>query len=389
MIALVVLESGRWVKALCSSADSTAMDTGQARHKILFVITMSGGGGATRYVYDIATNLPDRFEPVVVAGPDGGGALLKDAEEAGVRTRVLRHLRRSINPCHDIAAIGELRELFAHERPGIIHLNSSKAGILGAIASGHKHRVVYTAHGWIFKEKLPRHKHLIYSQAEKLTSRFHNRIIVLSEGDMYAGCELGIPANKLVMIRNGIREHMYLERADARRELSEIIGFDCTNSKILLVLALFFATKGLEYLVEAIPQLKSSSVTIILGDGILRSQLEQQIAKRGLNGCVFLPGWVPQASRLLKGADVYVLPSVKEGLPFAVLEAMQAQVPIVATRVGGVPEVLDHILVDPCDPAALAHAIDLQLAHPQPSRRQPPDFRTMLEKTISCYDELL
>jgi glycosyltransferase involved in cell wall biosynthesis len=383
-----VLESGGWAKALLNAAKSAAMDTGQTRRKILFVITMSGGGGATRYVYDIASNLPDRFEPVVVAGPDGGGALIKDAEKAGIRTHILRHLRRSINPRHDLAVIGELGELFAREQPDILHLNSSKAGIFGALASSHKYRVVYTAHGWIFKEKLPPHKHYIYSQAEKFTSRFHDRIIVLSEGDFKAGCELGIPASKLVMIRNGIREHEYLERAEARRKLCEILGFDCTDSKILLVLALFFATKGLNYLVEAIPQLNSASITVILGDGILRRQLENQIARLGLGDRVFVPGWVPQASRLLKGADVFVLPSVKEGLPFAVLEAMQAQVPIVATRVGGVPEVLDHILVDPCDPSALAQAIESQLADPQPSQRRPPDFRTMLEKTISCYNEL-
>jgi glycosyltransferase involved in cell wall biosynthesis len=361
------------------------MNEGRPRSKILFVITMSGGGGATRYVYDLATNLPDEFEALVVAGPDGGGALIKDAAKAGLRTHTLEHLRRSIDPRRDWAALRELREFFAAEKPDLIHLNSSKAGILGAAASRHRYRVIYTAHGWVFREQLPSHKRFLYAQAEKFSSRFYDQIIVLSDGDMRAALALGIPGDKLTLIRNGIREHDFMERGEARKHLSEILGFDCGERRILMTLALFFATKGLNHLIDAVTHVNQDCLAVILGEGMLRPQLEQQVMQLGLTGRVFMPGWVPGASLLLKAADVYVLPSMKEGLPFAVLEAMQARVPIVATRVGGVPEVLDHILVDPGDPAALAQAIDAQLTHPVVSDKQPPGFQTMLDQTVACY----
>lgn len=366
-----------------------AMDAAQHRRKILYVITMSGGGGATRYIYDLATHLPPGFEAVVAAGPDGGGSLLSALHDAGIRTCALRHLHRPIRPAADRRGYGELAELFAAERPDVIHLNSSKAGILGALASRHAHRIVYTAHGWVFRESISAPRRFIYARAEKFSSRYYDRIIVLSDSDHAAGLRLGIPARKLTLIRNGLRRLEFAERDEARAELGRLLGFELGGRRLVLALALFFATKGLNHLIDALARTETDCLAVILGDGQLRERLERQVAQLGLGDRVFMPGYVEDGSRLLRAADVYVLPSVKEGLPYALLEAMQAGVPIIATRVGGVAEVLDRIVVEPGDAQVLAEAIDRQLTAPVLPARRPPEFEVMLARTVECYERLI
>lgn len=350
---------------------------------------MSGGGGATRYVHDLAAHLPAEYEAVVAAGPDGGGSLLARLQGAGVRTHQLRHLHRPINLPSDYRACRELAELFRAEQPDVIHLNSSKAGILGALASRRRYRTVYTAHGWVFREDIPARRRYVYAQIERLSSRYCDRIIVLSDSDHLAGLKLGIPPRKLALIRNGILDHQFAPRAQARAVLGQLAGVDLEGRKVVLTLALFFATKGLSYLINAVAQARTDYVSVILGDGMLRPQLEAQVRRLGLGDRVFMPGYEDNGSRLLRGADLYVLPSVKEGLPYALLEAMQAGVPVVATRVGGVAEVLDRLVVEPGDARALAVAIDGQLTEPALPQWQPPGFQSMLAKTVECYERLI
>ncbi len=365
-----------------------AMNAAQHRRRILYVITMSGGGGATRYIYDLATHLPPGYEAVVAAGPDGGGSLLSSLRDAGVRTHALRHLHRPIRPAADLRGYRELAELFFSERPDVIHLNSSKAGILGALASRHAHRIVYTAHGWVFRESIPPLRRWVYAGIERLSSRYYDRIIVLSDGDRDAALRLGIPPGKLTLIRNGLRPLEFAPRDEARAELERLLGLQLGGRRLVMALALFFATKGLNHLIDALARTETDCLAVILGDGQLRGQLERQVARLGLGDRVLMPGYIEDGSRLLRAADVYVLPSVKEGLPYALLEAMQAGVPVVATRVGGVAEVLDRIVVEPADPAALAAAIDRQLTAPVLPERRPPEFEAMLAQTVECYEGL-
>jgi len=359
------------------------------RQTILYVITQSGPGGAQRYVLDLATHLPARFEAVICAGADGGGGLLEDARRTGLRVAPLTSLRRSISPLADQRAVQELRQLFASEQPAVIHLNSSKAGVLGSMAGGRRYRTVYTVHGWVFRERLSWWKRLAYVQAEKQSARYLDRIIVLSESDRSAGLKLGVAPEKLRIIRNGIQAPQFQPRQDARARLSELTGASLDSRPLILCVASFYPTKGLGYLIDAMAQVKPPALCVVVGDGELRPQLEQRIAELGLAGRVLLPGHVPAAAELLRAADVFVLPSVKEGLPYVLLEAMAARVPVVATRVGGVPEVISGLLVEPGAAQELAAAINAQLARPFIAPELPPTFEQMLEQTVQCYEELI
>ena len=125
----------------------------------------------------------------------------------------------------------------------------------------------------------------------------------------------------------------------------------------------------------------------IVGEGPERKNLEKLIEQYQLQNNFFLLGNIPQAHRLLKGLDLFVLPSVKEGLPYAILKAMAAQIPIVTTRVGGLPEILpDECLVPTHDCMSLRYKIQDGLAGrlPLPHYQTNP-FQEFLEKTINLY----
>lgn len=356
---------------------------------VLYVVTQSAPGGAQRYVLDLATSLPRSYEPIIGVGCDGGGGLLDLAKQAGLQTITLQALRRSISPLLDRHAIVELRRLYDKLRPSIIHLNSTKAGVLGSIAGGYKYCTVYTVHGWVFREQLPLWKTLAYMGAEKISARYLDGIIVLSESDYRAGAQLRIKRGKMRVIHNGIQHPQFISRSSAHQRISELCSIDLSERKLVLCIASFYPTKGISTLIRAMAAVDKRAVAVVLGDGELRLQLKHQIQELGLQASVFLPGYVPDAAELLLAADVFVLPSLKEGMPYALLEAMAAAVPIVATDVGGVREILSHRIVKAGDADELAAALNEQLLQPVHASQLPPTLKEMADQTVELYDQLI
>ena len=124
--------------------------------KILYLITQSEWGGAQRYIFDLATNLPlNRYEISVAAG--GNQKLHTKLDEKNIKSYKLKNLVREINPIKDLKAYFEIKRLLKEVKPDILHLNSSKAGIIGAIASKHAgvKKIIYTVHGFVFNEPMP------------------------------------------------------------------------------------------------------------------------------------------------------------------------------------------------------------------------------------------
>lgn len=356
---------------------------------MLFVITQSEMGGAQRYVLELASGLPDGFEPVIAAGSDGNGAFLKSANAAGIKTILLKNLKRNISPLHDYFAVCELHKLLVEESPDVVHLNSSKASIIGGLAAGSSYPSVYTVHGWVFLELIGSWKKKLYEKLERYASNFHDGIIVLSETDFEAGRRANIDTGKFVKIRSGVTACDFLARDEARVKIGEIAGLPQDGRKLILATSNLYPTKGISILIEAMTGLKSEAAVAVFGEGELRPALEKQIARLKLGDTVKLAGFVDSAAKYLKGADVFVLPSVKEGLPYALLDAMDAEVPIVATAVGGVAEVLDRVVVEPNNPGALAAGLKTQLKHPVLPAGRPPDFGQMLAATIECYESVM
>lgn len=371
--------------------------------KILYVITQSEFGGAQRYVLDLASHLPkDTYEPVIACG-EGGGELTHRAAERGIPTHPLRSVGRAINPLRDSAGFFELLTLFRKERPGVVHLNSSKIGILGAVAAkiARVPKTVFTAHGLVFHEPLPRWQKIFYRLLEQSARPFRDAIITVSNADRESALRYRLAKpERIVHIPNGIGHIEFFDRTHARAALEQKIGRTLPQ-RIIGTIANFYPTKGLPYLLAALHEVRRAHpdvIAVIIGEGDERPRLESLIERNNLRNTVILAGAFPNAAQCLKAFDLFVLPSLKEGWPYVVLEAMAAQVPIVATRAGGIPEMLDPdrgFLVPPADPTALASAIEQTLANPAEgaaaARRAHETVRhnftldRMVRETISIY----
>jgi len=364
--------------------------------RVLYIITQaSPWGGAQRYVHDATISLHRDGWPVTVAS--GGGArdeLFQKLNAAGVSTRSLPSLGRAVNPLKNLKAIFEIRALCRELKPDVVHLNSSMAGVVGALGArlaGVK-KIIYTVHGLVTKEPLPFPAKGAYWLAEWIAGKFRDLTICVSENDRRAVITQRIaPPARTVTIPIGIDPHIpFLTREEARAHLNAVGAIHelpLQNMKWIGAIAGLYKTKGLDTLVEAAYQLihscrddyRSPAVGeyysplqfIIIGEGPERPTLQRLIETKKLTHTVFLLGSLPDAARYLQAFDVFVLPSRKEGMPYTILEALLAGIPVIATHVGGIPEVFDgfknlrsqnvealYRLIPPHSPTALVEAIE-------------------------------
>jgi len=329
--------------------------------KILYIITQSELGGAQHYIFNLANKIPkDSYEVAVAAG--GAEELFDKLEKVGIKTFHLKNLEREISLINDFKAYHQIRRVIKFFKPDIIHLNSSKAGILGALA-GRKmkiKKIIYTVHGFVFNEPLPWLKKNIYLLAEKFSAKFKNKLICVSKFDQQTGIKNKIAKpEKFTTIYNGIDKIKFLEKKEARDYLKLPL-----NKKIIGTIANFYSTKGLNYFIKSakgLVKIDKDLIFVIIGFGILKDKIETQIRENKLQENFILTGKIENAAKYLKAFDIYVCSSVKEGFPFSILEAMQAGLPIISTRVGGIPEMINNrengILINPAEPKEITKAV--------------------------------
>jgi glycosyltransferase involved in cell wall biosynthesis len=282
-------------------------------------------------VFDLATHLPPEFEASVAYGQPG--LLAQKLREAGVATHPILSLQRDISLWADIRGFFELYWLFIKTNPDVVHLNSSKAGGIGALAAwcaGTK-RVVFTAHGWPFWEPRGRTARALIWTASWLTALLCDAVICISEFDAEVARKMPFVAQKVARIYNGI----------APQELGsgEVVrsAFPA-GARIVGTIGELNRNKNQQALIER--SRKDRIFVAIVGEGELRGALEAKIREYKLEDRVKLFGFMP-AREALRGFDVFALPSLKEGLPYVLLEAKQAGLPIEANRIGGIPEILN------------------------------------------------
>ena len=392
------------------------------RKRVLFIITQSELGGAQKFLAQLISHLDaSRFEAVVATGQDGGKEI-KDILPQNTNFVTLKNLHRNPNLFNDIASVFELKKIIKEFRPDTVFLNSSKAGFIGSLAvkllpkDWPRPKVIYRIGGWTFNDPWPWWKQLVYRLLEKISAPWKDYIIVNNKHDYEQAKKYSIkPRKEVVLIYNGIGPYKldFLEKDEAKIRLYELLppsqkhaGF--LHADLLIgTIANFYKTKGLEYLIEAFKiltcNLKPVPCTlVVIGDGLERQNLESKIKSQGLGNKIILAGRVPDAYKYLRAFDIFVLPSVKEGFPWALLEAMSAKLPVIATTVGANPEIIENdspnkngFLVPPRDPQALADAIT-RLAEDESLRRelgiqahQTVLHKFDLHKMIEAVEELL
>lgn len=383
------------------------VDTAQKRPKILYLITKSNWGGAQRYVFDLASHFTQKYD--VVVGLGGAGPLKTALEEAGIRTFTLPSVQRDIHPMKEVRAFFELVSMIRAEKPDIVHLNSSKIGGLGGLAcrvAGIK-KIIFTAHGWAFNEDRALPSRALILFLHWITVLLCTQTVAVSQKTAEDIAHLPFMADRIRIIHNGLTPVTRYSKTEARRLLSEHapeLKQKQTKTVWIGTISELHPNKGLLRLIRTIETiLKQPSAprlaVIIIGEGEQRSILEATIKETGLQQTVFLLGALPNAAEYLNALDIFTLTSVTEGLPYVLLEAGAAHLPVVASAVGGIPEVIRQlesgILVRPGDHRELTEAIALLAAHPETRARlgktlqrdvtEQFSSQQMFEKTEQVY----
>jgi len=354
--------------------------------KVLILITKSNWGGAQRYVFDLATRLPkDKFTVEVMAG--GDGPLITKLKAAGVTALGDLPIGRDIRFMDDVKAFFKLISILREKKPDVLHVNSSKIGGLGALAgrlSGVK-RIIFTAHGWAFNEDRSFAGKAVIRLLYWFIIMMSHQTIAVSEAAKKQIRNWPYVQDKVAVIHNGIAKETGFARKNARLELTRLDlglkkaleGVSEANLIWIGTMAELHHIKGYKYAIQAVADcisaLKASDpkkhvVYTILGNGEEREALQSLIVELKLEKHIFLMGHVDGAASLASAFDIFLLASLSEGLSYVLLEAGAASLPVVATAVGGIPEVIDDmesgVLVQPKSARELAHALSFMIEHP-------------------------
>ena len=349
------------------------------KKKILFLITKDDVGGAQKYVNDLRAYLDrQKFTVKILTGGKGGVHFLSNA------------FYPQFLFLNDVAALVELIIKFWREKPDVVHLNSSKAGVIGAFAAKiiGIPKVVFTAHGWVFNpdNRLSFWRRWLYRFFHRIASKFQDVIINVSEYDRQLAVRYDIaPSKKLLTVYNGISDVAFLNKKDARRALKTISGHPVSlDGTWIGSIGRLVVEKDYATLIEAAALVKNATF-FILGSGSEYRKLKSKSEKLKIADRVCILEDMAPAAPYLKAFDIFILSSIKEGLPYTMLEAMAAELPIVVTRVGGMTEIIEGrgLVMPPREPEELARAINYFIENPSEAKKMAVAAHNFLEDQLS------
>ena len=348
--------------------------------KILYGITKSNFGGAQRYVFELACEAKKRgHDVVVICG--GNGILIEKLNENNIRVISLNDLGRDIGIKKEISSFFRILKTLRNEKPDVFHVNSSKMGGLGSLAGriARVNKIIFTTHGWEFNAPRPSWQKVLIKFFSWLTVLGAHKTICVSEKTKRNVVGLPFIKSKLIVVRNGVQSFELKPRGIARKEL----GLP-ENEFVVGAVSELHKVKGLDILLKAWSRFrkKYSGLLAIAGSGDELENLQNMAQTLGISDSVKFLGFVKDVRCLLFGFDVFAFPSRSEALPYAPLEAGLASLPVIASAVGGVPEIIESgingVLVPSEDSDAVFSSLILL--------REEPDLRirlgTELNKTV-------
>jgi len=337
--------------------------------KILFIITRLELGGAQKNVLDIISSLEgSEFEAHLISSD---GLLAQKARAIlGPRLKIVSYLKCAPDPVSDILAVFSLVSYMKSNSIDIVHTHSSKAGIVGRLAAklAGVRVVIHTVHGWGFHDHLRGFLNNFYIFLEKKAAEFTTRIVAVSESDIIKGLALKIGAeDKYVFIRCGIERALALISPNEILAKRRSLGLS-SDDLVVGMVACFKPQKNPVDFVKCAALISDTypeAKFLLIGDGVLRGRIERALEEKGLKDRVFLLGWRKDVGEILTLMDVFVLTSLWEGLPLALLEAIETGLPVAAYDICGIGEVVkdgvNGFLSRPGDVAGLSSKIKLLL----------------------------
>ena len=336
--------------------------------RIVRAITRLNIGGPAIHAILLSRGLNDgaAFQTTLVTGVTAPheGDMHDLARERDVRPVVLPALGREVSPLDDLVSLAAMVRLVRSAQPDILHTHMAKAGTVGRLAARicRVPLVVHTYHGHVFHSYFGTARTRLFLTIERGLGRLTDRIVVVGERQRDEIAAFGVaPRSKLLPIPLGLELSRFVEAERHRGELREELGLAADVPLVGIVARLVPIKAHEDFLQAASLVLKQQPGAhfVIVGDGERRAELER-LANR-LGRAVHFLGWRRDLPRVYADLDVVALTSRNEGSPVALIEALASARPVVATAVGGVPEVVLHgetgLLVPPSEPAALAGCI--------------------------------
>ena len=363
--------------------------------RIAYVVTRADSvGGATVHVLEMAcAMLQQGHSAAVFIGRDGPAG--RRLAEAGVPVQPLRFLQRAVRPDRDLLALFELTAALREFHPDLVSTHTAKAGWIGRAACAVLGiPAIHTPHGLPVGDRMPGARGVLFQAAEQAAGQWARAVICVCEHERKLALAYRIaPGRKLVTIPNGVR--------DIPEELRANPG---TAPVRIVSVARFEAPKDHATLLRALAMLPDLDWELeLVGDGPLLTECRELAANLGIAGRVHFQGYLTEVAAALGRAQLFALSSRSEAMPRSVLEAMRAGLPVVASDVGGLAELIDNEvngrLIPPGDAGALRAALAGLIAD-GPRRlqlgaaarlRYEAHFRLecMIGKTVALYETVL
>lgn len=377
------------------------------RVKVLRIIGRLNVGGPAIHVVNLTAGLcSDRYQPLLVAGTESEaeGSMLDFALSHGVKPTVIPEIVTAFSLApRDGKALWKLYWLMRKERPHIVHTHTAKAGFLGRLAArlAGVPLIVHTFHGHVLHGYYGPVKNALLRRVERSWASFTDRLVTVSEQVKNELIGYGIAkAEKITIVPLGFDLEPFLVSHTHQGEFRREMGLS-DEIKLVGIVGRIFTIKNHAMFLESAAQISAREPTarfVIVGDGVLRPALEQQARRLGIADRVLFTGWRRDLPRIYADLDLLVVSSDNEGTPVSAIEAMASSCPVVATRVGGLPDLIADrktgILVPPRQPEALTNAVLCLLHDPQIARelgrngRDSVRHRFTVQRLLSDTDDL-
>jgi glycosyltransferase involved in cell wall biosynthesis len=335
---------------------------------LIHLITRLTLGGSARNTIDSAAAAARAgYRTILATGPSGQEIDIADsANDKGCEVVFINSFRRQVSPVHDLQALAQTIRLIRRQRADIVHTHTSKAGFIGRLAA-YLCRVpviIHTPHGHIFHGYYGATLTRVFIHLERWAAQMTDRIVVLTEKGAREHLDWGIGRpHQFVAVPSGVDIASLRPKLLAKQEARRQLGWDA-HAPYILGVGRFVFIKGFDLAVRAMAQVLEEvpqSHLVLLGDGPESAVLENLAKTERVHSRLIITAVKDRLALYLSASDVFVAPSRNEGMGRAIVEAMSAGLPIVASQVGGIPSVVEDkqsgLLVPPEDPGALARAL--------------------------------
>ena len=331
---------------------------------------------------------------------------IENARVNGVKVVSVHSLVRRISPVRDIHALYDLVRIIKTEKPDVVHTHTSKAGLLGRLAAkiAKVPFVVHTPHGHVFFGHFGPVLSRVFLWVERLLSPLTDRVVALTKGEIRDYTDFHVYSqDKLVKIHSGVDIEKFKQVRVGAVEKKRSLGLD-QDGLVVGFIGWLLPIKGPMHLLKAMEvvwQDHADTNLVFIGKGDLDVDLRAEALKTGANGRLNFLGWRNDIEEIMPIFDIFVLPSLNEGMGRVLVEAMAAGKPIVASNVGGIPDLVHHdhngLLVPPGDEKALAAAILQLIDDPEKAkmlgqrgreRCHQYSVEAMVEKLDNLYENL-